>query len=139
VKYNDVQTNIETYVKATCATLGVSVSYENVPFSSDVYTKYVQMTVQFGEAYQRAVERCYRVVGILLLDLHTRPSTGVVPQLTLADQLTPYLIKHILVSTPPPIVPAIQFLVPELKKGDKEMNGWVIDHLRCPFYYNVEF
>jgi hypothetical protein len=139
MKYNNVQTLVEQYAKDTFASLNIQLAYENAEFNPTLYTKYVQMTVRFGDSFQRAVENCYRVVGILLLDIKTRPGTGKVESLTLADQLAPFFVKKILVATPPLTAPVVQFMVPELVKGANESNGWMVDHYSCPFYFNVEF
>lgn len=136
MKYNEVQVSLEKLLQSLWT--ATPLSFENVEFNSSIYNEFVQVNVVMGEGSKRAMQNCYRVVGLLILTVYVRPAVGLTQALTYADQLTSVLTSREVVATPPSAAPVVQLKTPDLYKGTKEENGWVKVQLSFPFHYDLE-
>lgn len=127
---------LESYVQTNVA--GIAIAFENVEFDPTNLTKWLRVTIQFGSSRLRSLgTRCFRVPGIMMLEIYTRPATGLVDITTFADTLTD-LFKGSSVVPSQPADPTVNFLEPALTKFPAEQSGWVRGQVTCPFYYDLE-
>lgn len=137
MKYDVVQQSLEEFVAANWP--HTTVQYDNVAFNSDLYDEYVRCTVVFGDGDQRSVTKgCYRVMGLLILTVFTKPATGTARLLELASLAANMMVSVIVSPTPPLDAPKVNLKVPDLYKNVKEQSGWVQAQVSCPFYYDLE-
>jgi hypothetical protein len=115
------------------------VSYDNHPFNSDLFDEYVACNVLFADAIQRSAEpRCFQVPGLLILDVHVRPSIGSTRMLELAGYASLLLVTAIIRPVMPNAAPPVNMRTPSVYKDLQEKSGWVRAQVSCPFYYDLE-
>jgi hypothetical protein len=130
-----VQQMIEEYVRSMWT--ATAISYEDVPFTPDIYEEFLQLTIQMGDGQQRTVTRGeYRTIGLIILTIHVRPAKGSARKLQLADLAADMIISKTILPVAPLVSPAVQTWTPDVIKDPKEMNGWVRAQVSCPFYYD---
>jgi hypothetical protein len=127
---------IEKYVQDNWTS--TPLSFENSPVNGDLYEEMVDAKVVLGDGLQKSIDKCVRVVGLLLLTIKVRPDTGITKALQYAGQLALLFVKKNLTPSVPGASPTAEFKVPDLKKGDKVADGWVWVQLSCPFHYDLE-
>ena len=135
MKFKEVQASIEKYLDDNWS--GTAIVFENEPLEADLYDEYVSVAVQFGETEKRAVETCYKIVGLLLVTVNVRPGVGVARALELTNVFSPLLASYELPAAPALSAPAVQFVAPSLSKVPRPPPGWVQAQVSCPFYYFV--
>lgn len=138
MKFAEAQQSIEEYVKSQWGNAS-PIAFEDVASNSDLYEEYVSLVVQFGESMQTSVTKGhYRVPGLVIVTVYTRPDAGSVRKLELANAAADMLVSKLILPTPPLDAPAIYCKVPSVAKDLRQLDGWVRAQVSCPFYYDVE-
>lgn len=136
MKYSEVQTMLESYVQTNVT--GITIAFENAEFDPTNLTKWLRVTIQFGNSQLRSLgTRCFRVAGIMMCEIFIRPAVGIVDITTFADTLTD-LFKGSKIVPALSADPTVNFLEPQLTKFPAEQSGWIRGQVTCPFYYDLE-
>ena len=137
MKYDVVQQSLEEYVKANWSE--TEIQFDNVAFSSDLYTEFLRVNVRFGDSKSRTVTKgCYRQTGILMLSVFTKPGTGSARQMALATTAANLMNDAVVEPVSPLVAPKVNFLEPSFHGDNNEKHGWVIAQVICPFYYDFQ-
>lgn len=133
MKYEDVQTRLETHVKTLWT--ATALTFENVNFDPTSVSEFARFTVQFGEPSQRALGgSCYRIIGVAFLQIFIKPNIGTFRLVELADIASTMFANQRL----PLGAGYIHLWLPSLAKSTNARDGWVMGNLSCPFYFDSE-
>jgi len=135
MKFKESQASIEKYLGDHWS--GNNIVFENEPLEADLYDEYASVVVAFGGTDKRAIENCYKVIGLLIVTVNVRPGVGISRALELANTLSPLLASYELPADPSLSAPVVQFVAPSLSKVQRPPPGWVQAQVSCPFYYFV--
>jgi hypothetical protein len=104
-----------------------------------MFSEYIALNVQFGVSMFTSVTKGhYRVPGLVIVTVYTRPDAGSARKLELANLAADLLVSRLILPTPPLVAPAIYCKVPSITKDLRSTDGWVRAQVSCPFYYDVE-
>lgn len=136
MKYDVVQQSLEEFVQANWS--DTQVQFDNVAFNSEIYNEFAQFTVVFGETRKTTITiGCYRITGVAMFTIYTKPARGPQRQLELATPAAFMFLNKVVSAASPLVAPLVTLMVPELTKDLRERDGWVRAQVSTPFYYDL--
>lgn len=134
MKYADIQKSIEAYFNSNWT--ATEVTFENAPFETELYSEFVRLSVRFGDTVRRSIgDQCYRIPGILIVQIFVRPGIGIDRVVKLSDIVAGlFTSEQVLMSNTGDF---IQFDTPSLNKITTEYMGWIQANVSFNFYHDL--